>query len=246
MAWNVFQHFYPYFDVVSNDWPGALSRGLQSAATDATVEDFERTLNRLVAELKDGHGRVVPQRRTETRRAPLSFAWVDNQLLVSRVRKQAESSVAAGDRVLSIDGKPFEQWSAEVRPLISSATEQWMQVRMIETISRCQGLSIRLELEPFGKAERKAVELACEAIQSKDPDAYPERRPEAFAELAGGIVYIDLGRIEQAAYQKAVPQIEKAPALVFDMRGYPNQVAMSVLGSLSRDTVRSAKMDIPI
>ena len=28
LAWNVFQHFYPYFDVVQTDWPGELRRAL--------------------------------------------------------------------------------------------------------------------------------------------------------------------------------------------------------------------------
>ena len=27
LAWNVLQHFYPYFDVVQTDWPGALPQG---------------------------------------------------------------------------------------------------------------------------------------------------------------------------------------------------------------------------
>ena len=34
LAWNVFQHFYPYFDVVNADWPGELRRALARAAED--------------------------------------------------------------------------------------------------------------------------------------------------------------------------------------------------------------------
>ena len=30
LAWNVFQHFYPYFDVVDTDWPRALATALTS------------------------------------------------------------------------------------------------------------------------------------------------------------------------------------------------------------------------
>ena len=45
LAWNVFQHFYPYFDVVQADWPAELRRALSSAATDedATTHDTDDT-----------------------------------------------------------------------------------------------------------------------------------------------------------------------------------------------------------
>jgi len=37
LAWNVFQHFYPYFDVVGADWGKELEIALRTAATDATM-----------------------------------------------------------------------------------------------------------------------------------------------------------------------------------------------------------------
>src|SRR5207302_1833143 len=54
LAWNVFQHFYPYFEVVQADWPGALRRGLTAAATDVDEGAFLDTLRSLVAALEDG------------------------------------------------------------------------------------------------------------------------------------------------------------------------------------------------
>ncbi|MCH8146815.1 MAG: hypothetical protein IH987_02340, partial [Planctomycetes bacterium] len=58
LAWNVFQHFYPYFDVVHADWPAELRRALTAAANDSDERAFLDTLRRLVAALHDGHGRV--------------------------------------------------------------------------------------------------------------------------------------------------------------------------------------------
>ena len=59
IAWNVLQHFYPYFDVVHSDWPQALTTALKSAATDEGPIPFLSTLRRMIAALHDGHGRVV-------------------------------------------------------------------------------------------------------------------------------------------------------------------------------------------
>src|SRR5262249_23473297 len=59
LAWNVFQNFYPYFDVVGTDWPRELEKALTAAATDADERAFRTTLLHLVAALHDGHGRVI-------------------------------------------------------------------------------------------------------------------------------------------------------------------------------------------
>ena len=41
LAWNILQHFYPYFDVVQTDWPQALRSALTSAAN-ATERQLAR------------------------------------------------------------------------------------------------------------------------------------------------------------------------------------------------------------
>ena len=79
IAWNVFQHFYPYFDVVQVDWPKALIAALQSAATDDAAS-FVHTLRRMLAKLQDGHGVVTWEQSTDAT-APIGWDWVDNKLL---------------------------------------------------------------------------------------------------------------------------------------------------------------------
>jgi len=58
IAWNILQHFYPYFDVVNVDWDQELTIALKSALADSSEQDFLSTLSRLVAALQDGHGNI--------------------------------------------------------------------------------------------------------------------------------------------------------------------------------------------
>jgi len=83
LAWNVFQNFYPYFDVVDTDWPAALETALRTAATDTGPADFLITISRLWAALHDGHGYVnSPLSYTML---PLVWDWVQDQLVVTVV-----------------------------------------------------------------------------------------------------------------------------------------------------------------
>jgi ABC-type amino acid transport substrate-binding protein len=60
VGWSALQHFYPYFDLVGADWPGALRRALTSAAIGPDEDAYVRTLRHLLVELQDGHARVMP------------------------------------------------------------------------------------------------------------------------------------------------------------------------------------------
>jgi hypothetical protein len=66
IAWNVFQHFYPYFDVVKIDWEKELENTLYDTYKGKTEVDYFKVLSRMVAKLEDGHGIIfndnVPRR----------------------------------------------------------------------------------------------------------------------------------------------------------------------------------------
>jgi len=247
IAWNVFQHFYPYFDVVKTDWNAELPKALRAAATDSGPVDFQKTLQRLVAALKDGHGRVGGPNAAQVLQPPLSFAWVQGQFIVTRVQKGKSEGVAAGDRILKIDGRPIEQAAAEVRALISGATEQWIRFRSTGELIACNAntKSIRFEIEPFSNpGTSKTVELTCGPRKLKDMETYTEARPETVAELEPGIMYVDLDRISEADWNAVVPRLEKAKGIIFDMRGYPGQPGIQSLTHLTDNPVRSAKWNV--
>src|SRR5262249_26708277 len=90
LAWNVFQNFYPYCDVVETDWPRELERALTTAATDADARAFRDTLLRMVAALHDGHGRVFNSKvYAPTHALPLAWVIVDDKLVITRVTGEA-------------------------------------------------------------------------------------------------------------------------------------------------------------
>ena len=247
IAWNVFQHFYPYFDVLQTDWRAELPKALRTAATDAGAPDFQKTLQRLVGALKDGHGRVSSPRQPPMLQPPLTLDWVEGQFLVTRVQKGKAEGVAPGDRILKIDGQPIEQAAAETRALISGATEQWIRFRSAGELSTCHAADRRmtLEIEPFANpGTNKTIELPCGPPKFKDMETYTEPRPEKITELEPGILYVDLDRVTDADWKPLVARLENATGIIFDMRGYPGQPGIQALAHLTDTTIRSAKWNV--
>jgi C-terminal processing protease CtpA/Prc len=218
LAWNVFQHFYPYFDVVKADWPGELRGALALAATDADELAFRDTLNRLVAGLHDGHGYVGLKNAPQPSFVPLRWQWVEDRLVLTHVAKGV-AGLKPGDVVLKVDGRPAAQALAQQEQLISSATPHNKRyLGLIYLASGARDYEVTLEvLAGSGMVETIRVQRTMDIRSFADLE--PER--PKIAEIKPGILYVNLDRINEKEFNEALPRMAKAKGLIFDLRGYP-------------------------
>jgi C-terminal processing protease CtpA/Prc len=72
-----------------------------------------------------------------------------------------------------------------------------------------------------------------------------ETRPPKISELKPGISYVALDRIKDEDFNAALPQLEKARGIIFDLRGYPS-VSPIVISHLTDVRVTSARWMIPM
>ena len=157
LAWNVWQHFYPYFDVVAVDWLEALKTALKSAATDKNTVEFDKTLRRLVAKLEDGHGIVrAPDRKSNRFAPPFIWDWVEDSLVITHVLPDSDIDLKPGDLVLKIDGAPAAEVISDREQFISSATPQWKRyLALARILEGKETTSLELEVRSIaGKSKR--------------------------------------------------------------------------------------------
>jgi C-terminal processing protease CtpA/Prc len=241
LAWNILQHFYPYFDVVQTDWPQALRVALESAATDADEQAFLVTLRRMIAKLHDGHGAVYNPNSRTFYSAPVLFGWVEGQLVILNVAATGAEGLQPGDIVLEVDGKPGIGMLTESETLISAATPQWKRFVALNRMRMGDKDSeLRLDVRtPAGETRSVVLRRTMEA------EALQEMRPNKIAELRPGIFYLDLDRIKDEDFQAILPKLEQATGIIFDLRGYP-AVSPVIISHLIDSPVESARWNIPI
>jgi len=242
-GWNVIQHSYPYFDLVKTDWDAALRVALTSSATDSTPADYLNTLGRMMAALRDGHGNAVPYvELRQTAYLPVCLDWVEDQLVVDCVAPAASAVVQRGDVILTMDGVPAESALRERERTISGATPQWRRHRAVNELEiGPHGTSVTLRLRPASGGALRNVRLSYEG-QALEPPGLDQ-----IAEVRPGVFYVDLSRITDADFTGALPTLEAAKGIVFDMRGYPRSVGTpNILARLASDTTYSANFLVPI
>ena len=120
IAWNVFQHFYPYFDVVGVDWEEELSKTLRNVYAGKTEPDYFKTLSKMVAKLKDGHG-VVSTQKIVRWGLPIQVGWIQNNVVVLASSDTTQFQI--GDIIKSIDGRSALEELQEQENLISGSSQ---------------------------------------------------------------------------------------------------------------------------
>ena len=244
LAWNVFQHFYPYFDVVDVDWDATLRRSLLAAALDRDEADFVDTLRRLVADLRDGHGWVQGPGIGPMHLPDLAADWVGEELVVTAVGEDV-TGLRPGDVVTAIDGKPMAEILASIRETTSAATSQHLRRRALTELGLgAPGSTLSLATRsPSGKASTVVVSR----IAPSGSGVAREPRPDQGAELADGVIYVDLDRVTHVReFNELVPRLAAANGIVFDLRGYPSFQFTPVIAHLINETVTSAQWHVPL
>lgn len=236
IAWNVLQHFYPYFDVVRADWDAELTRAIRGTLAARSELDFYATLDLMMAALRDGHASVNNQAiATDLDGVPLAFDWIEGAVTVTASRVP---EVVPGDVVVSVDGVPaltaLERTEARV-----SGSPQWRRVRALRKFGRGKKDSLaRLVLRRDGRAIKVHLVRGTRDIPA-------EARPDSIARLADGVYYVDLTRAAMPEITPRLGTLAAARGVVFDMRGYPKDSGEEVLQHLTDTPIQSAKWNVP-
>jgi C-terminal processing protease CtpA/Prc len=240
VAWNMFQHFYPYFDVVEVDWAGVLREALARAALDRDELAFRDTLRWMVAQLRDGHGAVFFGGRRPTHQLPLGWAWIEGQLRVTMVGPGVER-VAPGDIVERIGARTALETLTAAEALQGAATASRRRFSALrELLSGVAGETVTLHLR--SASQTVDLEIRRSAVLGSVP---LEPRPPAISDVAPGVLYLDLTRISDADVAAALPRLIAARGAVLDVRGYPRPT-QAFLGYLSDHSLVGGSGCVPL
>ncbi|HEU0298966.1 MAG TPA: S41 family peptidase, partial [Longimicrobium sp.] len=213
-------------------------RALAAAAADPGECQFLYTLQRMVAALDDGHGRVGHGCEGPQRAAPVVVESVEGRPTVTAAGPGVEG-VRAGDVVLRVDGMPADSLLRARGELISSATAGWRHYLT-------HGLLLAgADSVVWVTVEHPGGDTATVPLRRGEP--FVEPKPGPVAEVWPGIWYVDLDRVTNEQFQAALPDLERASGLVFDLRGYPDGFnPFDFFSHLIREPATSAQWLVPV
>ena len=154
----------------------------------------------------------------------------------------AANGVRRGDELLAVDNRRVDSLLAEGSSRASGATPQWIRTRALGSLLVGDfGSSVQLRLRGSDNATRESRLVRRPGISLREPQV------AKIADVAPGVMYVDLGRITDDDFTTALPRLGQARAIIFDMRGYPRQVnTPNILSHLTDTVIHSAHFETPI
>lgn len=237
--WNVINYFFPYKHLTDKPWGTVLTSFIPRFLENKNQLDYEVTVAEMVAQLQDTHGFVGPLKSLDEHLGgfapPLSLRVASGKLTIVNLldEKAAQAAgVKVGDSIIAVDGEPIEQriaYLSKFKALSNSASAY----RFIHPFALRGAKDSKLKLRIEGTAGRiRDVEIARTVPLGNVAPVPPSKMP-IYQVLANGYGYIDLARLPLADAHKAMDAVMNAPALIFDMRGYPNATAWEIGPRLS-------------
>jgi len=234
VAWNVLEHFWPYWDVVRVDWLAELDTALRDALDDRTLDDHVATLQRLSAAAPDGHARVGCPGQPRPALPPFAVDVIEDQVVVIAT---GDPAIQRGDVVVSAEGRPAAELLSAGAAL-ASGTPQLRRVRArAQFATGPAGSSLRVRVRRGG-AEHDVT------VTRRDTTLEPFSHP-SIDRLEGGIYYVDLARAATSEIDAAMEQLSRAPGVVFDLRERPHGVEPILSHLLTRPDAAKAWLAVP-
>ncbi|WP_375562681.1 S41 family peptidase [Bernardetia sp. OM2101] len=237
-AYNLFRHFYPYFDVVQVDWEAEFVKTIKQSFLDKNGKEHLETLQKFTAKLKDGHI-SVESNYDEYYIPPILWEWVEDKLVITYV-KNKELSIKIGDVVESINGKLPSVFFKETKEKISAATDSGLSYEANYS-SLCGAKSSKIHIKVNSKQYELVRDYTYQEVVNSD-DIYPLKY-NFYNDSS--VVYLNLDIIEIDTINYLMPILEKSKAIICDLRGYPNGNHELISHLLKENEKDSSWMQIP-
>ncbi|WP_113651487.1 S41 family peptidase [Pedobacter namyangjuensis] len=236
--WNVFQHFYPYFDVAKTDWNQDLKQALHESYKTKDADAYFNVLTKLTAKLKDGHIHSSYPENKNFYMPPIAWKWVGKDLLITSVL-DSKLSLKKGDVVKKINGLDVATHFKKINETISAATEGYLKHRSkTESLigEKDTPLSITIENGQEFKMTRNIF----------DSDYHPLLpKQDTIKSLGNDITYISISNADMKTIDAALPLLQKSKAIICDLRGRSNENALFIQYLMTRKDTSSKWMQIP-
>ncbi len=249
--WGTIAYLDPYRSLMRDDWDAALAHALDDLRSATTPLAYDLALMRMYAHVGDTHGFISAPALTEAYAATPALLARDvaGRPTIVRVDPVAakRDGFAVGDVIEAVDGEGAGARAARLRPYLAASTEQSMR----ELLDTAVGIPSLLA----GPAGSVAT-LRVRGADGRERVVRTPRRPlngalqartrPVVEVLPGNVGYVDLQRLTAHDVDATLARLAHTRALLFDLRGYPQNTFVPLGQRLAARTAAAALFRTPV
>ena len=247
-TWALYRHLYAYWDEVDTDWEAVLEPTLAQAAQATSEAEFLAVVQRMTAQLQDGHHYLEQAGRSQygSHTLPLTHDWVAGQLLVTTLT-DSNLGLQLGDAVVAINGQPVRAVLQPLEDRIAGSAQYKRYLSLAWLMGGGPQTSLELEVSRVGSSQNLKVTVPRSVAKPRSlPDHLRENRPAPLSWLTPNTLYLDLTRLTERQFQPVLDQLSRAEFAILDLRGYPDNLAVQILSHFTDQPLEGPPFALPI
>jgi len=251
--WNIIEYWFPYRDVVPENWDKVLIDSLPKVALAKTPEAYQLAMMEVIARVHDTHANlwssIAVRPPTGTCQLPVNVRFIEDVPVISAYVGQAgeSSGLKLGDVITELDGVAVAKLVDRWKPYYAASNEptRLRDIGLQMTRGDCGKATIRI------KRNDAAMEISAERVPSKDLPRFSfahDLLGETLRLLSKDVAYLKLSSVKSDQAAKYIESAAGTKGLIVDIRNYPSEFVVFALGSLfvdqKTDFVRFTRGDL--
>jgi hypothetical protein len=250
--WNAIEYWFPYRDLIDENWDEVLRDTLPRIVAVTNESGYRAELAALTARVDDGHafvqatGRVAPP--LGSCRLPALLRYVEGEFVIKGFAAgSAAGGFEVGDTLVAMDGRPVRELVAEVRRYYPGSHDEARMNVLARGLTRGECGRVRVRVRRDVEIELDAKRVPGRPMELSGEESRNDRAGASLQYLSPEVAYLKLAPLSNADLTRHLREIRSVPALIIDMRAYPDYLVYPLGGALIEKTtpfVRNTKCDL--
>lgn len=220
--WNIIEYYYPYTDVIEENWDEVLTTFIPKFVNTESELDYKLAISELTTKIHDPHAGVDDINKTLTKYwgnkyAPIEFALVEDYIVIKNInpKYKDECELKPGDIVLEINDKDIFEVIKEKSKYISLSRKEAIVNCLQGYLFRTSNDNIKITVKRDGKDIIKNVKCY------NDENMF-DIKEQSHKFLDGNIGYINPGQLSKNEIDKIMDKFMNTEGIIVDLRKYPS------------------------
>lgn len=249
--WNTIEYFFPYKHLMDKDWDDILAEFIMPVIEAENELEYHLEFMKLRSSLNDTHGFIgsyvwAVERGVEV--APYKLKYVEDKTVVIAIA-DIETELEVGDILLEIEGVSVEELRDQCRPFMAASNEVVMNRNINSGCLIWGDFGVfDIKVEKADGSEMLINDLHRSTDDFRDfqwgLDTKPSWEKIELAEC-GEIGYVDMELLTPDEISAMVSDLWDLPAIVFDLRNYPQGTLWHIIPEMFNGPVHVANFTGP-
>ena len=225
-VWNILEYYFPYFEMMDEDWDDLLSEYIPKMMEGFDLESFELTIMELTAHLHDAHVMLMNGGETDyllkKYAVPVDLIRADGKFVIKQVYG-TDCSLQAGDTVLKQDDLSIEDVATYFIKYISVPNKEKLANQVFPYLLRSDNQMISLTVLRDGKEEIVHVKGVPNMLYSM-----PQQPLISHEILEGNIGLINPSALKSREIDTIMQELRTTDGMIVDLRQYPSDTTLQL------------------